>query len=405
MFLSKRLEEIAPFHVMRVMEAAQKLEASGLSVCHMEVGEPDFPTAEPIMRAGQQALDSERTKYTGAAGIPELREAITAYYKQQFSVDIDADRILVTPGASGALQLIMSLLLDPGDEILLTDPGYPCNRHLALMAGAKPVALPVNASEGFQPTTEQVEQAWKPGVTRALLLASPANPTGTVISKERFLSLYECVKELGGVLVIDEIYQGLVYDQEAWSGLELANDIIVINSFSKYFGMTGWRIGWLVAPEPAVPGLVRLAQNSYLAPATPSQYAALAAFSPDAMAIHEARRCEFQARRDYLATALESLGFVLGTHPEGAFYLYVNCEKIAADGNWLVTQLLAQARVACTPGDDFGSHYAGNHLRFAYTRSIEHLREGVERMKIHLPDIAAQWQSQQLSKQAGRPTT
>lgn len=391
MQLAKRLENIAPFHVMRILESAQKLEAQGYSVCHMEVGEPDFDTAEPVLLAGQQALSDRLTKYTAAQGLPELRERIADFYWQRFQLRVSSDRIVVTPGASGALQLTMGLLLDPGDEILLTDPGYPCNRHLALLTGAQPIALPVAAATAYQPTPEQVRSAWNPGVTRALMLASPSNPTGTMISRGQFSELVACVRELGGTLVVDEIYQGLVYGQKAWTVLEEAEDVIVINSFSKYFGMTGWRIGWMVAPERAIDGLIRLAQNSYLATTTTSQHAAIAALSPSALAVHEKRRSEFQERRDYLIPALEGLGFVIESRPEGAFYLYANCEAIAGDSSWLVEQLLSQALVACTPGDDFGRHGSKSHVRFAYTQSIEQLREGVERMRQAIPFIHQQW--------------
>lgn len=391
MLFAQRVQNIAPFHVMRILESAKLLESQGIDVCHMEVGEPDFETAFPIQQAGVAALSDNFTKYTQAAGIPELRQRIAQWYAERFGVRLDADRVIVTPGASGALQLLMGLLLDPGDEILLTDPGYPCNRHLAILAGGSPVSLNVSAENNYQPTPEQVREVWKSGKSKALLIASPANPTGAVISRERLKELYECVSELGGLLVVDEIYQGLTYSEDSWSALELGNDIIVINSFSKYFGMTGWRIGWMVAPLQAVQHLERIAQNSYLSATTTSQYAALASFSEEAVEIHEQRRAAFRQRRDYLRPALESLGFSIDAPAEGAFYLYANCSAICNDANWLVEKLLNQAHVACTPGDDFGKYQGNHYIRFAYTRSIEHLSKGIARMEKVLPLIIEAW--------------
>ncbi len=380
---ASHLDGIAPFHVMRLLGEAQAMQRRGIAVCHMEVGEPDFPTAESIIEAGQRALAQGQTHYTPSLGLPALREQIAAWYQQRFSLPVSPSRVAVTPGASGAIQLLMSLFLDVGDEVLLTDPGYPCNRHIALLQGAAPCMLAVSADSNYLPSAAQIRQAWTPGKTRMLLLASPANPTGSIIPKPLLAEIHATVRELGGVLVVDEIYQGLSYGVEEFTALELGSDVYVINSFSKYFGMTGWRVGWIVGSEEAMDPLERLAQNLYLAAPTPSQHAAVAAMQADAVAVHEERRAIFQARRDYLAPALTQLGFHIRGGGEGAFYLYADASRVFADGENALTlsaRLLADAHVAVTPGVDFGSHRADSHIRFAYTQSEATLRKGVERL-------------------------
>lgn len=380
---AQHMEGIAPFHVMRLLGEAQAMQQQGIDVCHMEVGEPDFPTAACILKAGQRALEQGFTHYTPSLGLAELRESIAHWYERRFSLAVSPRRVVVTPGASGAIQLLLSLFLDPGDEVLLTDPGYPCNRHMAMLLVAEPRMLPVEAVNNFQPTPEQIRAAWVEGKTQLLLLASPANPTGSVIDKEPLEEIHQTVRELGGVLVVDEIYQGLNYGKASFSALELGEDVFVINSFSKYFGMTGWRVGWLVAAEEAVEPLERLAQNLFLAAATPSQHAAIEALSEAAVVVHEERRDIFQQRRDFLAPALEELGFGFAGGSDGAFYLYADASSLLREGEdalQLSTRLLHDAHVAVTPGIDFGSHRARSHIRFAYTQPIDCLESGVERL-------------------------
>ena len=375
-----RAEAIQPFYVMELMRHARAAEQAGIDLVHMEVGEPDFDTPATVVSAAHAALDAHAGHYTLATGLPELREAIARHYAQQEGLAIDPARILVTPGASGALQLILGALLDPGDELLLTDPGYPCNRHLALLLGAQSRAMPVSADNDYQPTEKALQDAWQ-AKTRALLLASPANPTGSVLTNGQLQALYQAVKQRSGHLIVDEIYHGLVYGEAANTALHQGEDVFVVNSFSKYYGMTGWRVGWLVAPSSHVPALERLAQNLFIAPSTVGQHAALAALSPETRPELERRRQEFQKRRDFLLPALRELGFVVRCEPAGAFYIYADASRFTHDSHAFCLQLLEQAGVVVTPGIDFGEQGARQHLRFAYTTSMRRLEEGVERLR------------------------
>lgn len=374
-----RTRSIRPFYVMEVIARVHELEAAGRDIVHMEVGEPDFPTAGPIVAAGQRALAEGRTRYTPALGIPELREAISGHYRDYYGVEVPAERIAVTPGASGALQLALGVTLDPGDRLLTADPGYPCNRNIVRMFDAVPVDVPVGPDSGYQLTAALIEQHWN-AATRAVLVATPSNPTGTVLDADALAAIHAVTSARGGRLLVDEIYHGLVYDGEERTAAALADDLFVINSFSKYFGMTGWRLGWMVAPPDAIREVEKLAQNIFLSPSAPAQYAALAAFTPEVDEILKARRAEFARRRDFLLPALRELGFRIPVTPQGAFYLYADCSGVADDGQLLAHRLLEEAGVAVAPGIDFGDHRSRQHLRFAYTTSIERLQEGVDRI-------------------------
>ncbi|MBL3590417.1 MAG: pyridoxal phosphate-dependent aminotransferase [gamma proteobacterium endosymbiont of Lamellibrachia anaximandri] len=378
--IADRMARIQPFYVMDLLAKARRLEAEGRSIIHMEIGEPDFITPAPIIHAGEAALAAGETHYTPAKGLPALREAIAGFYAGSYGVDIDPARIIVTPGASGALQLVMSVLINPGESVLMADPGYPCNRHFVELVDGKPVGVPVGADTGYQLAAEIVETAWRPD-TKAVLVATPANPTGTLLTLEALTALHDTVSRLGGLLIVDEIYQGLIYDAVGGTALSIADDIFVINSFSKFFGMTGWRLGWLVAPEAAVDPLDRLAQNIFLAAPTLSQHAALKAFEPEVLEILEARRVEYLQRRDFLLPALREMGFELPVTPQGAFYLYANCETVTDDSHAFAEALLEEAGVAVTPGRDFGFNRPEAHLRFAYTTSLPNLEEGVARLR------------------------
>ena len=378
--LARRMDMIAPFHVMDIIARTHALEAQGRSIIHMEVGEPDFPTAEPIIEAGHRALSEGRTRYTASAGISELRQAISDFYHSQYQLTVPPERILVTPGASGALQLATAVLVNPGEQILMADPGYPCNRHFVRLVEGEPVGIPVGANSHYQLDAEQVERYWS-AKTVGVLLASPSNPTGTLVSPATLESILDVVQQRGGRVIMDEIYHGLIYDNEAVSALALSDQLFIVNSFSKYFGMTGWRLGWLVAPEAYVRDAEKLAQNLFLAASTPAQYAALAAFIPETLAICEQRRHEFKTRRDFLLPALRELGFTIPLVPQGAFYLYADCSRFTDDSYHFAFDLLDKAGVACTPGIDFGEHLAAQHLRFAYTNSLDKLAEGVERLR------------------------
>ncbi len=377
---ARRMADIAPFHVMALLARAKELEAAGRSIVHMEIGEPDFPTAEPIVAAGQQALAAGRTRYTAAAGLPELRQAISDHYRERYGVEIPARRILITPGASGALQLATAALINPGDRVLLADPGYPCNRHFVRLVEGRAVGVPVGPETGYQLTAELVERHWDEQTT-AVLLASPANPTGTAIAPEALAAIVATIEARGGRLIMDEIYHGLIYGAPVQTALAYSDQVLVVNSFSKYYGMTGWRLGWLVAPEDLVGAVEKLAQNLFLAASTPAQHAALAAFTPAAAAIFEARRREFLARRDFLLPALRELGFRIPVTPDGAFYLYADCGRFTDDSYDFALRLLEQTGVAITPGIDFGCHLPARHVRFAYTNAIPQLAEGVERLR------------------------
>jgi aspartate/methionine/tyrosine aminotransferase len=373
------MAEIEPFHVMALLARARELEAQGRSIIHMEIGEPDFPTPDPIIRAGVRALEKGELFYTPTPGLPQLREAIAGYYRSRYSVALPASRILVTTGASAALMLACAALIDPGDEVLLADPGYPANRHFVRVVEGVPRAVPVDAASGYQLAPEHLERHWGPR-TVAALVASPSNPTGTLISTEQLSAMAEFAREKGGTLIVDEIYHGLVYEGEYTTAAAFADDVFIINSFSKYFHMTGWRLGWMVVPEAYAREIDKLAQNLYLAAPTPAQHAALAAFEPETLVILETRRQEFQARRDYLVPALRGLGFDIPVMPQGAFYIYAGCGKMTKDSFGFARELLEQAGVAITPGIDFGANAPERHVRFAYTNSIERLREGVARI-------------------------
>jgi aspartate/methionine/tyrosine aminotransferase len=362
------------------MEHARRLTDQGREVISLCIGEPDFPTAEPILEAGMRVLQQGQLPYTLALGLPALREAISSHYAIRYGVEVPASRIVVTAGSSAALLMVMALLLDPGDEVLMTDPGYPCNRQFVRLAGGVPVGVPVDASTSFQITAPLLSQSWRER-TRALLVATPANPTGMMIDAEQLGAIAAETARRGGHLIVDEIYHGLTYGRDAQTALGLSDEIIVINSFSKYFGMTGWRLGWMIVPDSLVRDIEKLAQNLYICPSTPAQFAALAAFKPHTIEIFEARRHEFQARRDFLLTALRALGFDLPLTPPGAFYLYAGCTRFTDDSCRFALELLDASGVAITPGIDFGANRPEQYVRFAYTTDIARLERAVNSIR------------------------
>jgi len=385
--LALRMRDIEPFHVMDLLARARQLEAAGRSIIHMEVGEPDFTTPQPIIDAGIEALRHGLTHYTPALGLPELRQAVADYYQRR-GVTVAAERIVITPGASGALLLALGVLVDPGDQVLLADPGYPCNRHFIRMFEGDAVAIPVGPETDYQLDAALIRDNWRPR-TIATLLATPSNPTGTVIPASALQEIFDFVHAQGGHALVDEIYLDLTYDTSAagrgpQTALAISDDIFVINSFSKYFGMTGWRLGWLVVPEAYIDAVDRLAQNVFLAASTPAQWAALAAFEPETLAILEQRRLEFERRRDFLLPAMRQIGFEIPVVPQGAFYLYADCSRFTADSYGFARQLLEEAAVALTPGRDFGAYRAAEHVRFAYTTAIDKLEEGVDRLNKYI---------------------
>ena len=362
---------------------AKDLEAAGRDIIHMEVGEPDFTTPPTIIAAAQAQLATGRVFYTPALGLPELRSAIADFYGTRYGIKVPASRIVVTAGASGALLLALACLCEPGREWLLTDPGYPCNANFVRSFESVPVTIPVAAENKFQPTLVDVQKYWNER-TAGALFASPANPTGTLLDDEVLAAIAGFVRDQGGQLIIDEIYHGLTYEREASTALHFGDDIFVVQSFSKYFNMTGWRLGWLVVPERFARAVEKLAQNLFIAPSTPAQYAALAAFNPDTLALLEMRRAEFGRRRDFLVPAIEKLGFKISAKPEGAFYIYADCSGLTTDSEAFARDLLETAGVALTPGLDFGSNAPKSHLRLAYTTGSERLAEAVDRIRKYL---------------------
>lgn len=377
--IAERMEGIEPFHVMELMAKAQALEAQGRDIVHMEVGEPDFPTPQPVIDAAQRFIATGNVRYTHALGLPQLREAIARFYQDRYDIGVEPDRVVVTAGASGALLLALGVLIDPGDEVLMADPGYPCNRHFVRALAGRVKSIPVDASTAYQPTAELLAPHWSPR-TRALLVATPANPTGTLLDLMQLSALHKAVGDRGGTLLVDEIYHGLTYGLDADTALALGEDVFVINSFSKYFGMTGWRLGWLIAPRSCVRDIEKLAQNLFISPSAAAQHAALAAFKPETLEILEGRRAEFRRRRDTLLPGLQALGFGIGTEPQGAFYIYADSSQLGCDSFTLAERLIDSAGVAATPGLDFGAFRPQGHMRFAYTVARERIEEGLARM-------------------------
>jgi aspartate/methionine/tyrosine aminotransferase len=381
---ARRAQEIEAFEVMDVLSRAHALEAAGRRVLHMEIGEPDFTAPAPVVEAGVRALREGRTAYTATLGLPALREAIAAFYAGRFKETVKANRIAITSGASGGLLTVAALYVNPGDEILVPDPGYPGYRHFVRAFEGVAKALAVSAEDDFQPTATMVERAWT-GKTRGVLLGSPSNPTGTVIERAELERIARFVQQREGVLLVDEIYQGLTYGAEPWSALGLPGNVVVINSFSKYFCMTGWRLGWVVLPEQAVRDFEKLAQHLFISAPSAAQHAALAAFSPESLEVLEERRAEFARRRDFFLPQLRQ-SLAVPAEPRGAFYAYADC---GGDAKQFCLELLNREGVAATPGIDFGANGTARSVRFAYTRPRPELEEAAERIR----RFAASWRS------------
>ena len=381
---AERVRKIEPFRVMDIVARAAALEADGHDVVHMEVGEPDFPTPGAIVKAGQKALTAGKTKYTTAQGLPELRECISQQYMDWYGISIDPSRIFVTTGGSAALLLVTAMLLNVDEGFLMTDPGYPCNRHFLHAFEAEPQLVPVTADDHFQLTPALIERHWKDN-TRGALIATPANPTGAVIARKDLEQIAIAIKERNGYLVVDAIYHGLVYGDVAQdSVLSIDPSAFVVNSFSKYFGMTGWRLGWMVVPPDAVKIAEKLSQNLFICPSSVAQYAALGAFSTDAKNEMERNKAEFKKRRDFLVPALRKLGFGVPLMPEGAFYVYAKLPAGLGSSEAFAQSLLEQHHVAITPGTDFGTYLAEDYARFSYSQDLETLKKGVERITLAL---------------------
>jgi aspartate/methionine/tyrosine aminotransferase len=385
--LAARVAAIEPFHVMEMVKAAAAMKREGADVISMSVGEPDFTAPDIVARAAVAAIQSGSTQYTESLGLPALREAISAWYAVSHGLDIDPRRIVITAGASAGLLLACAALVAEGDEVLMPDPCYPCNRHFVTAFGGRPVLLPSGAEERYQLDAGQVEAAWQ-ARTRGVIVASPSNPTGTSMTPDQTRALLAAVRARGGFAVVDEIYQGLSYDEKPVSALAFGDDVITVNSFSKYFSMTGWRLGWLVLPEALVPAVEKLAQNLFICAPTVAQHAALACFAPEAIAIFETRRLEFQRRRDFLVPALRKLGFDIPVMPDGAFYVYAGIGRLAhrdaSDSAAFAMSVLRDTHVAIVPGADFGFAAPQRHVRFSYAAKFERIEQAVERLRAWL---------------------
>ncbi|ULX54803.1 aminotransferase [Cupriavidus taiwanensis] len=380
---ASRLANIDAFHVMELAKQAAALERAGRHIVHMGIGEPDFTAAEPVVRAAEAAMRRGVTQYTGALGIHPLREAIAGYYQTAYGLDIPARRVIVTAGASGALLLACAVLVEIGAEVLMPDPSYPCNRHFVAAFDGVARMIPSGPAERFQLTAAQVEANWGEQ-TRGVLLASPSNPTGTSILPDELARILQAVRARNGFAILDEIYQGLSYDAAPVSALSLDPNVVTVNSFSKYFNMTGWRLGWLVVPEALVEAFEKVAQNLFICASAVAQYAALACFTPEALAIYDERKAEFRRRRDLIVPALESLGLRVPVRPDGAFYVYADCRGVnhpaAGDADRLTQAMLHDAGVVMVPGQDFGPHTARDFIRISYATSRENIEEAMARL-------------------------
>ncbi|CAB3759510.1 pyridoxal phosphate-dependent aminotransferase [Paraburkholderia solisilvae] len=384
MRLAARVDAIAPFHVMEMMKEAALLERAGRDVIHMSIGQPDFTAPQPVLDAAADALRRGDMHYTSAVGIDALRDAIAGHYAHAYGIDVDSSRIVITAGASAALLLACTALVDRDDEVLMPDPCYPCNRHFVIAAEGKPVMVPSGPAERFQLTADDVERLWS-ARTRGVLLASPSNPTGTSIAPDELKRIVETVRARGGFTVVDEIYQGLSYDAPPVSAVSLGDDVITVNSFSKYFNMTGWRLGWLVVPPSLVSAFEKLAQNLFICASALAQRAALACFEPATLAIYDLRRLEFKRRRDFIVPALESLGFAVPVMPDGAFYVYADCLNVphaaGGDSTALANAMLHDAGVVMVPGMDFGTAAPHQYVRVSYATAYPRLEEAVQRLR------------------------
>jgi aspartate/methionine/tyrosine aminotransferase len=378
--LASRLDHIAPFHVMELAKMASELERDGRSIIHMGIGEPDFTAPAPVIEAATRAMADGKMQYTAATGLPALRRAISDHYRAVYGLEISPERIVVTAGASAALLLACAALVEPGAEVLMPDPSYPCNRHFVAAFEGRAQMIASGPAQRFQLSEAMVRDHWN-AATRGVLLASPSNPTGTSIAHDELARIAAFVREKGGFTIVDEIYQGLTYDEAPFSALSLGEDIIVINSFSKYFNMTGWRLGWLVVPPAMVRAIEKLSQNLFICASSIAQHAGLACFTPEAIAIFEARKAEFKRRRDYIVPALRELGFRVPVTPDGAFYVYADCSALSDDADALTIGMLNEAGVVLVPGLDFGPSTARQYIRVSYATSMENLQEAVARLR------------------------
>jgi len=380
MIVSDRMAGIQPFFVMEILSRAKALERAGRDIIHMEIGEPDFPTPPSVVQYAAEFMRRGEIRYTPAAGLPELREAISKFYRDRYGVSVGSERIFVTPGASGGFLLAMGLLLGEGDEVLLSDPGYPCYSNFVRLFGGVPSLVPVDASTRFHLDSESLSSRWT-SRTKGAVIASPSNPTGTTLTPDELKRLVDGLERRSAFLIADEIYHGLEYGNPSPTALTFSDRVFVVNSFSKYFGMTGWRVGWLVVPAECVDNAEKLAQNIFISAPAPSQYAALASFTETNLQELEQRRRVFQERRDFLCEELQAIGFSLSAIPTGAFYAYADCSRFTSNSLDFALGLLEETGVAVTPGKDFGKNSPESHLRFSYAVTLDRLAEAMARVR------------------------
>ncbi|MBF0265406.1 MAG: aminotransferase class I/II-fold pyridoxal phosphate-dependent enzyme [Gammaproteobacteria bacterium] len=378
--MNLRHKDIQPFHVMDILAKAKTMQEQGIDIIHLEIGEPDFATPEPINKAAISAIEDKQCFYTSSLGLKPLREKIAEYYQQHFDLQTQAENIVITAGASGALLLVLGAILDANDSIMLAAPGYPCNTNFAKFLDINTCSVEVDETTNYQLSADLIKQHWHDGI-KAVILASPANPTGTLIYSDKLREIYQWLEQKEATLIVDEIYHQLVYDMPVSTALSVSENIIVINSFSKYYQMTGWRLGWCVVPEKLIATMDKLSQNLFLAASTPAQYGALAAFSPETQEILQQRRETLKQRRDFLLEAIKNLGFKVPVKPQGAFYIYADCSLLTSDSFQFCMDLLQYAHVAITPGIDFGSNKPEKFVRFSYTQDLLVLKEAINRIK------------------------
>jgi aspartate/methionine/tyrosine aminotransferase len=390
MKISQRAQAVAPFHAMDFAQQAAALEAQGHHVVKLSLGEPDFGAPPAVLAARREAMDGRPMTYTAALGLPALRQAIARFYAERHDVEVDASRVVVTAGASAALVLATAALVDPGDEVLIGDPSYPCNRQIAESFGARVTLVPTGAESRFQLDTASVRSYWTDS-TRGIMIATPSNPTGTSVPADELAAICDLARERGAWRIVDEIYLDLSDHGDRGRPprgvLSYDPDAVVINSFSKYFGMTGWRLGWCVVPEPLVPALERLAQNYFLCASAPAQHAALSCFTPESLAVCEDRRAEFGRRRALVVDGLERIGLPVPVPPDGAFYVYFDVSGTGLTSWEFCERALQEAHVALTPGRDFGTHTADTHVRLSYAASADELGEGIARLEKFLTTL------------------
>lgn len=381
----RRIDQIEPFRVMQLLERAKELEDQGRRIIHMEIGEPDFPTPAPVIEAAKRKLENGDNFYTPSTGLPALQQALSRWYAREYGIDIAPHRILITPGSSGAFNLIYAVLLDAGESVLLPDPGYPCQRNFVRLAGGEPVNAPVGPETRYHLSTTAAARFWREGM-RAAVVINPGNPTGTLMDRDDMAALARFCRERGGWLISDEIYHGLTYGVHPPTALAFDDNAIVVNGFSKRWAMTGWRVGWIIVPEALLDPCRRVMQNIFIAAPTLSQHAAIAALAADNEV--EAMRAAYGERRRYLLDTLPGLGFDVVIEPQGAFYIYANVSRLTPDSRAFCWKLLEEAGVAVTPGEDFGQHRAAEHVRFSYATSLNDLREGISRIRdwLHAAD-------------------